>query len=248
MDKTVQTILPGRCSARPALGKLVALATALVLLMAFLAGCPSSDEEGDAEEILSQAVPAMKALQSFAFTYDVGRPQGTQPLQGTDIVRIEGTVTAEGNMEAAIDLQQSGIPLRINFVGVGDTHYVQNPLTQQWQSLPASSSPVGELDLSSGAIQILEKVKDPSYEGTEEVAGVESHRIKGTASGADVEGIARAVDEQKDFPVEIWVGVDDKLVRRITLSGAATGNEPEETVRTIELTRFDEPVQIEPPA
>jgi hypothetical protein len=236
MEKTVQSMK----------GLRALLLVTMVFLPLAVFAC-SGEEEVDPQEIFSEAIPAMKALDSFGFTYDVERPEGSAPLAGTDVAAIEGAVNAEGDMEARIDILQSGIPLQLNFVAAGDTHYVQNPLTGKWQSVAAEDSPVGRLNLGSGAIQILEKIENPSFEGSDEIEGVETYRLKGTVQAADVEGIAGAVSVDDPFPCEVWVGADDDLVRRITLSGAATSKEPAQTVRTIELTNFNEPVEIEPP-
>lgn len=224
-----------------------AAAGLLVLALLVLAAC-SGDAEGDAGQVLEDAIPAMQELSSFSFTYDVQRPQDAPAVPGTDVVALEGNVDDRGGMKAQIDILQGGIPLQLNFVAVGDTHYVENPLTGAWQSVPATSSPVGELNLGSSAIQILEKVQDPEYAGREDSGGVEVDRVTGTVAAADVEGIVQAVSVDHPFPAEIWVGVEDHLVRRIILSGAATSSEHEDTVRTIELAGFNEPVEIEPPA
>jgi hypothetical protein len=239
------TVHPRRARSRRRFAAAALLPLLALLLLA--AGC-SDDEEADPAEVLSQAIPAMRGLETFTFTYDVARPEDSDPVQGTDVVALEGAVNSEGSMKAGIDLLQSGIPLHINFVAVGDTHYVENPLTRRWQSVAATDSPVGKLNLGAGAIQILEKIQDPTYEGRDEIEGAQCHRIKGSVAAQDVEGIAQAISVEANFPVEVWVGVDDSLIRRITLDGAATTKEPEETVRTIELREFNQPVQIEPPA
>src|SRR5262249_11501452 len=48
--------------------------------------------------------------------------------------------------------------------------------------------------------------------------------------------------------VELWIGKDDALLHRIDLVGPLTTYEPKSIVRSIRLSRFDEPVTIEPPA
>jgi lipoprotein LprG len=239
MDSTVHTLSLRRT--RP-----WTLVPLFLLLLLLVPAC-SGDEEGDAELILRDAIPAMQELSSFSFDYDVQRPQDAPPVQGTDVVSLEGSVDDQGGMKALIHILQGGIPLQLNFVAVGDTHYVENPISGAWQSIPAASSPVGQLNLGASAIQILEKVQEPEYDGRDEVGGVAVDKVTGTVAAEDVEGIVQAVSVDHSFPVELWIGVEDDLVRRIVLSGAATRSEHEETVRTIDLTGFDEPVEIEPP-
>jgi lipoprotein LprG len=242
MKPTVQTLSVRSLAMAVSFGSLLLLSALLLL-----AGC-SADDEGDAQQILQDAIPAMQALSSFSFTYDVQRPSDAPPIQGTDVVALDGSVDDEGGMRARIDILQGGIPLQIDFIAVGDTHYVENPITRSWQSVPAATSPVGELNLGASAINILEKVQDPEYEGRSEVDGAAVHQVSGTVAAEDVEGIVQALRVDHSFPVDVWVGVEDDLVRRIVLTGPATPAEHEDTVRTIDLSGFDEPVEIEPPA
>lgn len=225
---------------------------ALLLAVAATAvtlGCSQEAEAPavDPQEVFAAAVPAMKEVSSFAFTYDVVAPESSEPPTGTTISRIVGAVTIEGQMKATIDLLNRGIPLQIEFMADGDTHYIKDPASQEWQAIPAAMSPVGRLNLSAGTIQVLEKIADPSYEGTEEMDGVEVHHLRGVVEAAEVAAIAGAATSEEPFPADVWIGVDDHLVRRIELAGAATASEDPETLRIIALTGFNEPVTIEPP-
>lgn len=163
------------------------------------------------------------------------------------ITRITGAVTIEGKMKATIDLLNRGIPLQIEFIADGDTHYVKDPTSQKWQAIPAAMSPVGKLNLSAGTIQILEKLGDPTYVGTEDLDGVEVYQLRGTVEAADVASIAGAATSDEPFVTDVWIGVEDHLVRRIEVNGAAMASEDPETQRVIALTGFNEPVTIEPP-
>lgn len=236
-------------AARP--GALIALTAVLVVLLsgaALLGGCSGGgDESVDAAAVFAESVTAMQALQSFHFTYDVAKPADSPKVEGLEIVRIVGDVTAEGNMQATIDVLQNGVPLQVAFVAAGPTHYIQDPTTQKWQGVPAAFSPVGSLNLNSGTIQVLEKIVDPSYVGTEDIGGSATYHLKGEVAAADVAAIAGSTSTDAPFAGDVWVGTDDHLVRRILLAGAATDSEVEGTTRTIELSDFDKPVEIVPP-
>jgi hypothetical protein len=43
------------------------------------------------------------------------------------------------------------------------------------------------------------------------------------------------------------IGEDDHLLRRIEVSGPVAEGEPAAAQRVVEISRFDEPVTIEPP-
>ncbi len=221
----------------------------LFLLSALLSGgCSSGDGDAvDAAAVLAESATTMGALQSFHFTYNVTKPADTPPAEGLEIARIVGDVTTEGNMQATIDLLQGGVPLQVAFVAAGATHYVQDPTTQKWQGVPAAFSPVGSLNLSTGTIQVLERIVGPSYVGTEDVGGSPAYHLTGEVAAADVAAIAGSTTSEKPFEGEVWVGVEDHLVKRIVVVGAATASEVDGTIRTIELSDFDKPVEIVAP-
>jgi len=235
-----------RSTSRAVIVLLVAFVALLVSLVG--AGCSGGGEATvDPAAVFAESASAMKALQSFHFVYDVENPPDAPQSSGTMIVRIVGDVTTDGNMQASIDLLQNGVPLKVEFVAAGPTHFVQDPSSQKWQGVPAAFSPVGALNLSAGTIQVLERITGLEYVGEENVGGGPAYRIKGQVEAADVAAIAGSTTAETPFEGEVWIGVTDHLVKRIVLLGAATANETAGTVRTIELSDFDKPVEIVPP-
>lgn len=227
----------------------VLVAALLVMLLAVLpTGCSSGDDRSvDPVQTLKESAEAMKSLQSFHFTYEVNKPDDSPKSQGTEIARIVGDVLADGNMQATIDLLQNNVPFQVEFVAVGTTHYVQDPTSQKWQSMPAAFSPVGSLNLNKGTVQVLERIGDAKYVDTEDIGGIQAYHLSGTVQAAEVAAIAGSTTAKEPFEGEVWIGVEDHFVRRIVVSGPATANEVEGTVRTIELSAFDEPLEIVPP-
>ena len=47
--------------------------------------------------------------------------------------------------------------------------------------------------------------------------------------------------------MELWIGKDDKLVRRLRLTGPISSAEDAAAVRTVELSEFDEAVRVTAP-
>ena len=226
---------------------MLALAALATVALAACSGGSQSTSTVDAQNVVAEAVPAMQALTSFHFVYEVTKPQSAAPAQGLEIAKIEGDFTADGRMKATIDLLQNGVPLQVNFVAVGDVHYIQDPTSQTWQAVPAALSPVGKINLSTGAIQILQKIDNLEYVDTQDIDGTKTYHLKGTVAPAEVASIVGSVSATEPFAGEIWIGVDDYLVRRIQIVGAATTSEDPKTVRTIDLSAFNQPVTIEAP-
>ncbi len=233
-----------------ALKRLIALTFVSVLVAALLAGVPACDGSGedvDPDAVLKQASANMKEIAGFHFVYEVHQPASSEPSSGLYIARITGDVNSEGSMQSTVDATFGGIPVSIGLVAIGETYYFQDPLSKQWRTLAAADSPVGELNLQAGTIQILERITDTSYEGTESKGGAETYHIKGMVAAAEVEAIAGAVETTDTFPTDIWVGTEDYLVYEVDIKGAATPNEDPEIWRSIVLSDLDVFVDIQPP-
>ncbi len=233
---------------RPERAASLLAAVVLAVLGLLFVGCGGTPPAPvDATEVLSAALEPMKTLSSFHFSYVVTKPQGAKPPEGTEIVSIVGDVSLEGSMKATVDLNQSWIPLQFKYVATEDTHYVQNPTSQKWQSVPADLSPLGRISLTSGAIEILERVKNAQYVSTESAGGAQCHKLKGSIAAADIASIVASANADNDLECLLWIGVEDHLVRRIQTVGTAEIGEDPRLLRTIELSRFGEPVVIEVP-
>lgn len=227
---------------------IVGLMTLLLLgLAGSAAGCGGNGEAVDAQAVLRDTSASMKAIEGFRFEYTVEQPEQAEPPQGLSIRGIAGEVSADGAMRAVVKVSQSGILLELEFVAVGDTHYLQDPLSKKWQSIAASMSPVGPLNLNTGTIQIIDQITEAVYVGRENIGGVSTYRIKGVVTADELAAISGAVTVAGTFPCELWIGVDDRLLRKVTVAGPAQIEEPPSISRTIILSELDTTFDISAP-
>jgi hypothetical protein len=224
----------------------LAVVTALIVSLVTLGlfGCGGASQPVDPQAVLRASSAKMQQIKGFHFVYEVHKPANSTPSAGLDIARITGDVNSDGNMQAAIDVTQGGIPLTLNFVQVGDTQYLQ---LGAWQTIPMESSPVGKLSLGAGTVQILQRITDAKYEGEDTKGGVKCYHITGNVAAAEVKAIAGAVDTTDTFPTDIWIGVDDSYVYEVDIHGAATPDEPKGTWRSIVLSNLNVYVEIKAP-
>ncbi|MBN1630635.1 MAG: LppX_LprAFG lipoprotein [Thermoleophilia bacterium] len=228
----------------------VALVVAVLLFvpsLGVLAGCDEEPATVDPQAVLSACSAKMKEIAGFHFVYEVHKPAGTQPGKGLDINRITGEVNATGDMQATIDAIWGGTPVAVGFISVSGTHYIQDPLSLKWQSMPESDSPVGRLSLGAGTIRIMDNVMEAVYEGVEKKGGAKTHHISGMVAAEQVDAIAGAVTVTEPFPTDIWVGVDDNYIYEVDFTGAATSNETEGFWRSITLSDLDTHFDIQAP-
>jgi len=218
-------------------------------LLVYLPACAGDEADIDPRAVLADAALKMKEIKGFHFVYEVHQPESAKPGAGLQIARMTGDVNAEGNMRSTVDATYGGLPVSVGIVALGDTYYIQDPISQKWMSVAAADSPVGELSLSAGTIRILDRITDVSYEGQENKGGVKTYHIQGLVADEEVKAIAGLVDlgVTETFPTDVWIGVEDGLVYEVDIAGAATKSEDPKVWRSIVLSDLDTYVDIEAP-
>jgi hypothetical protein len=189
----------------------------------------------------------MQAIKGFHFVYEVHKPASAKPSGGLDIGRITGNVDAQGHMDASVDAIYGGISVTVGFVSMGDTQYIQDPISHKWQSVAAKDSPVGTLSLSAGTITILSHITGAVSKGEQSKGGADTDHISGMVAPQYVKEIAGSVDTTTDFPTDIWIGVNDSYVYEVDIFGAATPNETDKYWRSISLSELNKSFDIKAP-
>ena len=231
---------------RRGLRYLPVLVAALLLAAVWLslAGCGGGGQSADPTAVLAGSAAKMKLIKGFHLVYEVHKPGNAKPGTGLEIARITADVNSDGNMQAVLDVTQSGVPLKLNFVQVGDNQYLQ---MGAWQKIPVESSPVGKLTLGASTVNILQQVTQPTYVGQESRAGAKCYHLRGSVPADAVKAIATSTTATTPFPVDIWIGVKDSYVYEVDIQGAATADEPQGTSRSIILSKHDVFVDIKAP-
>jgi hypothetical protein len=223
-----------------------------LLIALLLAACGGGSDKKASEtptppaaEVISKAADAATALQSFHFRFT--NQNGTTPLPlNMGLETAEGDVAVPSKLSADVKAKAGGINVSVKVIGIDDQTWVTNPFTREWQKLPGAT--IRDFaDPATLVISLLPDIKDPVIVGQTDIDGAKTYDVQGTIdAGAltDALGFARPGHEVK---VEAWIGVDDSLPRRIKLTGALTSEEDANIVRQVDLSRFNQPVDIQPP-
>jgi len=217
------------------------------VLCLFLVGCGGGDEEPSlsAQEIVDRAVEATGEVGSFHFALDFG----DVPLAGSGlrIAKAEGDVVVPDRVRASFSGSFGGIGLESELVIIGGDGFLKDPLTGRWRMLEIGTSPLDYFDPASGVLAVMRSIDDLELAGSDEVGGIEAYRLTGTASARDVSPLLAVPPSDLRVPVELWVGKVDFLLRILRVSGPVAEGEPSDVVRTVDVSGFDEPVEIEKP-
>lgn len=226
-------------TARPGVATLVALTFVLA------AGCGGGDEGSSATELVRQSAERTGEVQSFHFALDVQNVPASGA--GLQLTGAEGDVAVPDRASADVTGTFAGVPISTQVIAIGDDVWLKDPLSGDWRAVDVSTTPVALLSPSKGVLAVMGGLTEATDEGSEDVDGTVLVRVSGTASAADVAPLVAVSPSEGDVPVTLWIGEDDLILRRIEVRGAVADGEPEDAVRTVDLSRFDEPVTVEPP-
>ncbi len=236
-------------SARARLAALAVLVTTALLLVA----CPGEEEPEatptptealpDLGELMRAAADRMAGVEKFHFVLE--HEDGTSEIvQDIEMVRAEGDIAGEDRLQAEIDGRLGTLAFETGIVVLPDQGWLRNPLTQRWQREEITVSAL--FDPQQGAVALLRTATATGLRGREAVRGADCRVIEATTDSGELV-FFRGVEAGFAVKATIWIGVNDPLVHRIELRGPISSSELETIVRRLDLSNFDQDVDIVSP-
>ena len=218
----------------------------VVLAALAVAGCGGDGGGGeDPAAIVRESAAATENVKSFHFALDISKvPKSAKGLQLTG---AEGDAKVPDELKAQVSGTFAGFPLTTRLVAVGGKLWIENPLSGSWQSVDVGTTPGFLLDPRKGVLGVMRGMTDVREDGSEDIGGVSTTRIAGTVDAATIGPLVAASGGPGSVDVTLWIGQDDHILRRIEVSGPVGAGEPADAVRTVELSRFGEPVTVVAP-
>src|SRR5215213_384561 len=200
-----------------------------LVIALFAAGC--GGDEGDDGPIASQAVARASAAfaktRSFHLVYDLGG--AASGSSGLALTHADGDVEVAEGVQKGIDLD--GL--------------LKDPLTGTWRELDVAQVPGAFFDLVEGVPAVLASVQSVERVGDERVAGVDTYHVRGKITARKLAAFLGNTPSDELVPVELWVGHDDSLIRRIQVNGPVEAGDGDDVTRTVDLSSFGKSVQVE---
>jgi hypothetical protein len=238
---------------------LIVLVLALAILTPALAGTRATAQEQDAAMLLQKAAATMAAAQSFHVTLTT--PRGKSMIADQiELAGIEGDIQRPDRFQASFTAKASIVSLTIKVIGIGSRIWVTDPMQREetWIEVTAGSEgavPLPDLlnpdRLLAAAVALIQQ---PAITGEDEIDGTKTTRVEGIFDPRQVNQFAGTpvpeltdLTSEKPIPVTIWIA-DDGRVPRIEFQGPLTAAESNDVVRRLDVTKFNQPVDIQPPA
>ena len=197
----------------------------------------------DPQALLEESGRVMESLRSFHFRLD--HPSGGTTLVPNLIIEeAEGNVISPDKISVEFNGTLGSFAVKSSLITLGDTTYMTNPLTGQWQDVPKEISPLGFFDPGKGIRSMMSHVEDLSLlQNSGDV-----HRINGSLSAGALSPLVGPTVVGTTVAIELIFDTDSLYLIEIVIDGRVTSTEPDGTVRVITLTQHNEPITIEPPS
>jgi hypothetical protein len=137
----------------------------------------------------------------------------------------------------------------VKVLNVGNETWITNPLQggDHYQLLPNGAQTTAILDPHNGLLAAAHDMRDPHVTGSEKVGGAQTFVLQGSIDAAGLQSVATDAEPGRMVPARVWIGKDDSLVYRIRVDGPLSPSEPKNIVRQVDLSQFNERVEIEAP-
>ena len=198
-----------------------------------------------ADGVLDRTRLAIAALESFHFR--LTHSSGMTVLPGGFAVRdAEGTIDNPDRLALTSDTVFGGVFIKIDVVVLPNVTYMTNPLTGNWNEITPEESPFAVFDPSGLIADILEQVESNQFAGESPVVdGL--YRLSGTIPGGALRGLVGDVESGRTLKYQMSIDPTAFHMLEVRLIGALNPSEDAGVDRTIELSQFDVPVNIESP-
>jgi hypothetical protein len=229
---------------RPALAAVAA--AALSLLLAAACGGDSSDVPSDLDPraLLDAAAARMEQVQSFHFALE-HEHGATEIALGLQMLSADGDIAGPDRMQLNAKAKAGPLNVEIGIVILPDASYITNPITGRWQKEDLSVASF--FDPGTGVTALMRSAQSPRVTKRQQVNGVDTYVVEAEIDSGDLDLFAADAPAGQTLRARAWIGVDDPLAYRVEITGAVTSGEAENLVRRLELSRFDQPIEISAP-
>ena len=192
--------------------------------------------------VLERSGEIMEALESFHFhlTHESG---GTPLGQGLVIKEVQGDVARPDKLSLEFSGFVGNFAMRSSLIAIGESSFILNPITGEWEPVPTEVSPLGFFEPTKGVSRIMNQIKSTRLVSTEDNRYIISGRIASESLAA----LFGAVEEGNSIDVRVEIDATSLFLLEARLEGRITTLEEDGVIRIITLSRFNEPVKIEPP-
>lgn len=229
--------------------------SALLAILVILAGCGSDDSAGLDEdtpvnEILSNASKRLADTETIGFRMNI---EGTTYIDSSHTLRLlnaRGTMARPDRVEVEFQIEVAGAPrVSIRMITIGEEAWTTDIVTGRWVEAQEEFgyNPSILYDNQDGLGPVMGKISDPVLVGIEEVEGVDTYHIRGTATRDVIDPITSGTMNGDKITVEVWIDGKTWNLMKVTVAEPTDAGLEDPATWTLTLNDHDKQVSIERP-
>jgi hypothetical protein len=223
---------------------------AILMLIVVLAGCNGPSVPTSAV-LLAAAQKNFNDAKTFHFTLKADHlgptPAGNPGL--SSLSTADGDVQRPDRLSTNGTVDLGGLTVSTRLVVVGDKAWYQNPLTGSFDEDDSYASFVTLFDPTKGLGVALAALRNPSTPSDGSANGTPCWRISGDVDASALSALLGDTAASAQAPhATVCIGKSDNRLYSVVLTGQVIAGDTNETTRTIYISKYDVPVNIQPPA
>lgn len=228
-------------------------ATSMTMLTACSFGDDEDDTNGDSEEVTAESVledAANRWDETDSLHFELAA-EGDSYLDADRTVRLieaQGDLARPSSVSAEARVSVSIATVNVDIIVIGEDAYMTNLVTGNWEAAPDdfNYNPALLFNPDDGLGPIMQDIREPALDGTEEIQGRSAHRVTGLVTEDQIEDITAGSIEGENIDVTLWIAEDNHDVLRLLISAEGEG-ESGETTWDLNFSDHNQDVTIDAP-
>jgi hypothetical protein len=197
-----------------------------------------------AKQLLAAVQKNFNAVSAFHVALLTQNP-GPATKDQIQILSANGDVIMPDKVKAQATVILSGQSVTINLISVGDNQFITDPITGQWRVIKGVLDPRTLTNKNTGIISLLGKLQNVSEPTSAVVNNVPCWHI---TAELDAKYLAfftgGGVPSGTMLQTSACIGKADSLPYQVSVTGLAAGGDTLQTVRTFNLSNYNENISI----
>ncbi|MGO8946235.1 MAG: LppX_LprAFG lipoprotein [Ktedonobacterales bacterium] len=224
---------------------MIPLSMLVSLAVLSLAGCGGSTPATNT--LLKDAQEQFTATKSLHFVMTTEH-LGAVPIGSYSIVGATGDVARPDQLKGTATVDDGFGTIQIQLIIVGNQEWYTNPLTGQLVPTDQFGSYLRIFDPNTGIGSLLTGLKNPSQPSDGSANGTSCWKISGNITTAQLSPIFGSAVVGTAKSTTFCIGKSNHQLLSVVLQGQLLTGDTSQTIRTIYLSNFDQPVSIQTPS
>jgi len=173
---------------------------------------------------------------------------GTVKQSQVQIRSASGDIIMPDKIKAQATVILSGQAVIVNLISIGDTQYITDPITGQWRTIKGVLDPRTLTNPNTGIISLVGKLQKLTAPTDDVVGGVPCWRFTGQLDAKYIAFFTGGgVPAGTMLQTSACIGKADGLPYQISVMGQAAPGDTAQTVRTFNVSNYNEQIKITAP-